>query len=118
MIHFLEEIDPLQVRILDQIFDRIDRAGRNVGHGEKVHPLGGRSRRQARRQECADLLRVNGARLQTGKSGVGGHEVGNADHRGELSPVVVGVDDDAEMAVLRRVRAALRRQQAPVAGVA
>ena len=57
MIHLLEKIDRLQVRIIDQVFDRIDRASGNVDAVQNVEPFPVAARDELVRQEAADVLR-------------------------------------------------------------
>jgi hypothetical protein len=61
MIHFLEEPNGLQVRILEQIFDRVDRARRDVDPMQGFEPFAIASSGQLIGQKSADVLGVTGS---------------------------------------------------------
>ena len=114
----LEEFDRRKVRIVDQGIEIVHRRARNVAALEEGQRLGGRERPQEVGDDTVHLIDMPPARSEVVKVGIGGILIEAAETFEEGLPLLVGIDERADVTVAGGVGPARFAHQARIAGFA
>ena len=117
MLHPPPEAQGIQVRIVEQVVQRVDRRERDVGGLQQVQPLPGGPGRQDGVQEGIQLGEMPAARRLGAVARIGGHRR-FAGQFEEPLPLAVGVGHHANVAIERAKRPPELVEQPRIAGAA
>ena len=116
MVHDREEAGRLQMLVVQDRREVVHRHHGHVGLGQQVDPLGRGARLEDARELGIDDVDIGGAAGEGREFGIGAQIVA-ARRLEEVLPLLVVVDDDAEIAVRGLVRPAVAREVAGIAAL-
>ena len=95
----LKEFDRREVRIVDQGIEIVHRRARNVAALEERERLGGRERPQDVGDDTVHFIDMPPARSEVVQVGIGGILIEAAETMEEALPLLVGIDERADVTV-------------------